>query len=234
MNSMEEYSYNDWRYFLAHKEGSKYDWSTGTNPPEYNHDYWEKHKEEIMAKRRQKNGSVRTFGENGVGYKSRSEDKKSYENRDDYSNELTDDEKKNIRAHNDQVQANIDSLTKSVNDYITANKDKLTSDQIAALRKDLATQVEIAREQMISTKNSDDYEYIKSLRKQYNSPTSSNRSISKSSSTNSYSRTSRSSSNAKTSTPTKNRTRLGAEAARSVNNASQREEQRLMRNYNRR
>ena len=52
-----------------------------------------------------------------------------------------------------------------MNDYIAANKGKLSNEQIAKLQKDLATQTEIAREQMISTKNSDDYNYVMNLRK---------------------------------------------------------------------
>lgn len=31
------YNENDWRNYLEHS--SKYDWSTGKNPPDYNHDY---------------------------------------------------------------------------------------------------------------------------------------------------------------------------------------------------
>ena len=42
------YSNNDWRDYLAHKEGSKYDWSTGKNSSDYNHDYYEKNKD-IMS-----------------------------------------------------------------------------------------------------------------------------------------------------------------------------------------
>lgn len=173
------YSNNDWRDYLAHKEGSKYDWSTGKNPPDYNHEYYEKHKAEILAKRKG-NGGVRDFGGNGVGYKAKTDDGKSYENDDDWSDEMSPEELKNIQAHNDQVEANIANLTKTVNDYIAANKGKLSNEQIAKLQKDLATQTEIAREQMISTKNSDDYNYMKSLRKNSGSSGSSKSSSSSS------------------------------------------------------
>lgn len=159
------YSNNDWRDYLAHKEGSKYDWSTGKNSPDYNHDYYEKNKERILAARKAKNGGVRDFGGAGVGYKAKTDDGKSYENDEDWSDELSPEELKNIQAHNDQVEANIANLTKTVNDYIAANKGKLSNEQIAKLQKDLATQTEIAREQMISTKNSDDYNYVMNLRK---------------------------------------------------------------------
>lgn len=161
------YSYNDWRDYLAHADErkSKYDWSTGTNPPDYNHDYYEEHKDEILRKRKNKRGAVRDFDGAGVGYKAKTEDGSSYENDSDWSDELTSEEMRNIQAHNEQVEKNIAELTKTVNDYISANKGKLSNDQVAKLKKDLATQTEIAREQMISTKNSDDYNYIMGLRK---------------------------------------------------------------------
>lgn len=157
------YSVNDWRDYLEHK----YDWSTGKNPPDYNHDYYEKNKERILANRKG-NGGVRDFGGSGVGYKSKTDDGKSYNNDTDWADELTDEELKNIDAHNKQVEANIAQLTKTVNDYINANKDKLLPEQIKKLQSDLNTQTEIAREQMISTKNSDDYNYIMDLRKKNN------------------------------------------------------------------
>lgn len=175
------YSNNDWRDYLAHKEGSKYDWSTGKNSPDYNHDYYEKNKERILAARKAKNGGVRDFGGAGVGYKAKTDDGKSYENDEDWSDEMSPEELKNIQAHNDQVEANIANLTKTVNDYIAANKGKLSNEQIAKLQKDLATQIGIAREQMISTKNSDDYEYMKSLRKKSGSSGSSSSSSRRSS-----------------------------------------------------
>lgn len=174
MFTYDEFSQNDWRYYTlmhrADKGESKYDWSSGTNPSDYNHDYWEAHKDEIMAKRRQKNGAVRDFGGSGVGYKAKKdgttgEHLSDYENDDDWSDELTADELKNIDAHNKQVDANIAALTKSVEDYIAANAGKLTPDQIAKLRADLRTQISIANEQRINTKNSDDYNYIMSFRK---------------------------------------------------------------------
>lgn len=158
---MEMYSVNDWRDYLAHK----YDWSTGKNPPDYNHDYYEKNKERILANRK---GGVRDFGGAGVGYKAKTDDGKSYNNDDDWADELTDEELKNIDAHNKQVEANIAQLTKTVNDYLAANKDKLSPEQIKKLQSDLQTQTEIAREQMISTKNSDDYNYVMDLRKKNN------------------------------------------------------------------
>lgn len=168
---MEHYSINDWRYFLAHKEGSKYDWSSGKNPSDYNHDYWEQHKDEILAKRRQKNGAVRDFGGAGVGYKAKKdgttgENLSDYENDEDWSDELNNDELSNIEKHNKIVDDNIASLKKTVNDYINANRDKLTPDQINALQDDLRTQISIANEQRINTKNSDDRNYVMGLRKQ--------------------------------------------------------------------
>lgn len=161
------FSYNDWRYYsLAH--ASKYDWSTGKNPSDYNHDYYEAHKEEILGKR--KNG-VRDFGGAGVGYKAKKDgtyglDESDYENDEDWSDELTPEEIENIKKHNEQVEANIANLTKTVESYISANKGKLSNEQISKLRSDLNTQISIAREQKVNTKNSDDYNYIMDLRKQ--------------------------------------------------------------------
>lgn len=183
---MFELSQNDWRYYLAHAESkSKYDWSTGKNPPDYNHDYWEKNKEKILAKRKETAG-VRDFGGNGVGYKIKSDDGKSYEDTEDWSGELTDEEKKNLDAHNAQVEKNIADVTKTVEDYIKSHPD-MSKEAIDKMRKDLQTQIEIAREQMISTKNSDDRNYMMDLRKKNSaakksSGGSSNRSSSKSSS----------------------------------------------------
>lgn len=224
------YSINDWRDYLAHEDKkSKYDWSTGTNPPDYNHDYYEEHKDEILAKRKGKDGGVRDFDGNGVGYKAKTDDGKSYENDDDWSDELTPEEIKNIKAHNEQVEQNIANLTKTVNDYIAANKGKLSNEQVAKLKKDLATQTEIAREQMISTKNSDDYKYVMNLRKQSNgsgktsstrrSPngsTSSNKS-SKSSGSSSKSTTKRSDSKMYTEGSKRRRTNVNSAASNSTN-----------------
>ena len=187
------YSVNDWRNYIAHA----YDWSTGKNPPDYNHDYYEKNKERILANRKAKNGGVRDFGGAGVGYKAKTDDGKSYENDDDWSDELTPEEIANIKAHNDQIEKNISELTKTVNDYIAANRGKLSNDQIAKLKKDLATQTEIAREQMISTKNSDDYNYVMGLRKKSGSSSKSSGGSSKRSSSSTSRKTSGSSSSGK-------------------------------------
>lgn len=251
---MSEYSYNDWRSYLEHKADpgkSKYDWSTGTNPPDYNHDYWEKHKEEIMAQRKKhkaesgesddSESGVRDFGGNGVGYKAKTDDGKSYENDDDWSDELTDEEKKNIDAHNAQVEKNISELEKTVNDYITANKDKLSKEQIDKLTKDLKTQTEIAREQMISTKNSDDYDYIMGLRKKNGGSGSApatkvnSKNTSKQSNSKSNSNSSSTSNNKTSETPKssgKDNTPKGSEAAKSVSSGQQRKEQRAATRYN--
>lgn len=163
------YSNNDWRDYIAHKDG-KYDWSSGKNPSDYNHDYYEKHKAEILANRKSKDGSVRDFGGAGVGYKAKKdnttgENEEDYENDEDWMDELTDDEKKNIESHNAQVDKNIAELTKTVNDYLKANEGKLSPEQVEKLKKDLATQTSIAKEQKINTKNSDDYKYVMDLRK---------------------------------------------------------------------
>lgn len=182
MKHSEDYTYNDWRYYLQHKAEkgkSKYDWSSGKNPPDYNHDYWEKNKEEILAQRAKKAGksvgdvekeNIRDFGGSGIGYKSKKDgtdgtNLSDYENDDDWTDELTDEEKKNIDAHNKQVDENIANLKKTVEDYIAANKDKLGEEGIKKLRDNLQTQINIANEQRINTKNSDDYNYIMSLRK---------------------------------------------------------------------
>lgn len=164
------YSNNDWRDYLSHKDGGKYDWSSGKNPSDYNHDYYEKHKAEILANRKSKDDAVRDFGGAGVGYKAKKdnttgENEEDYENDDDWSDELTDEEKKNIETHNAQVDKNIAELTKTVNDYLKANEGKLSPEQVEKLKKDLATQTSIAKEQKINTKNSDDYKYVMDLRK---------------------------------------------------------------------
>lgn len=163
---MDLYSNNDWRDYLSHK----YDWSSGKNPSDYNHDYYEKHKAEILVNRKNKDGGVRDFGGAGVGYKAKKdnttgENEEDYENDDDWSDELTDEEKKNIEAHNAQVDKNIAELTKTVNDYLKANEGKLSPEQVEKLKKDLATQTSIAKEQKINTKNSDNYKYVMDLRK---------------------------------------------------------------------
>ena len=218
------YSVNDWRDYIAHA----YDWSTGKNPPDYNHDYYEKNKERILANRKAKNGGVRDFGGAGVGYKAKTDDGKSYENDDDWSDELSPEELANIKAHNEQVEKNIAQITKTVNDYLAANKGKLSNEQIAKLQKDLSTQIEIAREQMISTKNSDDYDYVMGLRKNSggsskSSGGSSSKSSSKSSSSRSSSKSSSSSSSSKSSSG-KNDPKIHTEGAkRRSSNSSDKE-----------
>ena len=241
MSHSEDYAYNDWRYYLQHraeKGKSKYDWSSGKNPPDYNHDYWEKNKEEILAQRAKKAGksvsdvekeNVRDFGGKGVGYKSRSKDGKSYEDRDDWSSELSDDEKKNIEAHNKQIDENIANLKKTVEDYIAANKDKLGEEGIKKLRDNLQAQIDIANEQRISTKNSDDRDYIMGLRKQSESGSSSDSDSSTGSSSGSRSSSKSSSSSSK---PAKDKTPKGSEAAKSVSAEQQRKEQQASRKAN--
>lgn len=174
------YSFNDFRDYLEHKEGgSKYDWSSGKNPSDYNHDYYEKNKERILAQRAKRTGksieevekeSIRDFGGHGVGYKAKKdnttgEKDEDYEDTDDWSDEMTDDEKKNVSAHNKTVEENIAAVTKTVHDFIERNKDKLSPDEVSNLMKSLDTQIDIAREQAINTKNSDDREYVMNLRK---------------------------------------------------------------------
>ena len=44
MKHSEEYTYNDWRYYLQHKE-SKWEWKDGKNSSEYNHWYYLTHPE---------------------------------------------------------------------------------------------------------------------------------------------------------------------------------------------
>lgn len=192
------YSTNDWRDYIAHK----YDWSSGKNPSDYNHDYYEKHKQEILAKRKSADGAVRDFGGAGVGYKAKKdnttgENEEDYENDDDWSDELTDEEKKNIEAHNAQVDKNIAEITKTVNDYLKANEGKLSPEQVEKLKKDLATQTAIAKEQKINTKNSDDYSYVMDLRKKAGSSAKSSSSASTKKSSKSSSRSKSSSSKPK-------------------------------------
>lgn len=173
----------EWKdYYLAHtKHGeSKYDWSTGTNSSEYNHDYWEKNKERILQKRKESKG-VRDFDGKGVGNKARSADGKSYNDMDDWSGELTDEQKENIKKHNETVEDNIKKVTETVENYIKEHPE-MSEEAKKKLRKDLADQISIAREQMISTSNSDDYAYIMGKKASSSSEKSSKKKSSKESS----------------------------------------------------
>lgn len=137
---MDNYGYNDWRSYLAHSLELRHSW--GTKPEqkarekEYNHEYWEKNKERIMAQRR-KHKDKDWSGDYKVKYEeSEGGDGKEYLNIADEENYLLDLIEKNaalggydnaamenIRQHNENIIKNITALEEKINDYLGEHRD---------------------------------------------------------------------------------------------------------------
>lgn len=195
------YSTNDWRDYLQHN------WGTSAKMKEaekkYNAEYYQKHRDEILAERKKearRNSYENEEGENGgwdytkkdgasrswdKDYANDEEKKKELmrlANEDaftdtltehDVLNEAEDNLKKskdyspevleNVRKNNQAVRDNITNLMKTVQDYVKKNGDKLSSDQIAKLYKDMDHQVSLEEKRVIDVGSKEGKAYINSL-----------------------------------------------------------------------
>lgn len=171
---MTNYSENDWWSFLAHSHSASLTHSWGKKPEqkaaekEYNHEYYEKNKEKILAARK-KHGDKDFEGrkiENQDDIKSRMDDEtseleelmKKNAEAGGYSDEVME----NIRQHNQNILDNIKALTDKVNGYINDNPN-MSDEQKSELLKSLQTQIDKAREQALDLSKESSHEYLKDL-----------------------------------------------------------------------
>lgn len=171
---MTSYSENDWWSFLAHSHSASLAHSWGKKPEqkaaekEYNHEYYEKNKEKILAARK-KHGDKDFEGrkiESQDDIKSRMDDEtseleelmKKNAEAGGYSDEVME----NIRQHNQNILDNIKALTDKVNGYINDNPN-MSDEQKSELLKSLQTQIDKAREQTIDLSKESSHDYLKEL-----------------------------------------------------------------------
>lgn len=180
------YGYNDWRYYQ--EATLRHAWGTSPKMKElekaYNHKYYEEHKEEILAKLKEK--------------KRNSYDYKDAESTDDYTTwndqdkdtlvktatdkGLTDSMSEmdvfadaeeslknanlppevleNIRANNQAVKDNISKLFETVEDYVSKNADKLSDDDIRKMYNDASKQANLELKRVIDVGSAEGREYV--------------------------------------------------------------------------
>lgn len=180
------YGYNDWRYYQ--EATLQHAWGTSPKMKElekaYNHKYYEEHKEEILAKLKEK--------------KRNSYDYKDAESTDDYT--TWDDQDKdtlvktatdkgltdsmsemdvfadaeeslknanlppevleNIRANNQAVKDNISKLFETVENYVSKNADKLSDDDIRKMYNDASKQANLELKRVIDVGSAEGREYV--------------------------------------------------------------------------
>lgn len=134
---------------------------------------------------------------------------------------------KNIEENNANVRKNIENLMKTVEEYVKANGDKLSSDEIAKLYKDMDQQVELETKRVIDIGTKEGRAYVDDLLKEGGSGSSSSGPSPKSttSKTGSTSTSTSTKSSSTSTTTNKDRTPKGSEAAKSVSADQQRSEQ---------
>lgn len=198
---MISYTENDWWSFLSHSHERSLAHSWGTKPEqkqaekEYNHEYYEKNKERILAARK-KHGDKAYEGrkiESQDDIKSRMDDEtsdleelmKKNAEAGGYSDEVME----NIRKHNQNILDNIKALTEKVNGYINDNPN-MSSEQKSELLKSLSDQINKAREQALDLSKESSHDYLKELGAERSSSGSSKSSKSSKSSESSSSSTS--------------------------------------------
>lgn len=180
------YGYNDWRYY----QGAALQHAWGTSPKmkalekAYNHEYYEEHKEEILAKLKEKR-------RNSYDYKD-AESTDDYTTWDDQDKDtlvktatdkgLTDSMSEmdvfadaeeslknanlppevleNIRANNQAVKDNISKLFETVEDYVSKNADKLSDDDIRKMYNDASKQANLELKRVIDVGSAEGREYV--------------------------------------------------------------------------
>lgn len=163
---MSEFSPNDWWLYLAHSWGKSPDQKA--KEKEYNHEYYEKNKERILAARK-KHGDKDHEGrkiENQDDIKSRMDDEQSELEElmklngeaGGYSDEVME----NIRQHNQNILDNIKALSGKVNGYISDHPE-MSAEQKSEMLKNLQDQINKARDQAIDLRKESSHDYLKEL-----------------------------------------------------------------------
>lgn len=169
------YSENDWRSYSEARAGFMLAHSWGKKPEqkakekEYNHEYYEKNKERLLA-RRKKHGDKDHTSEAITSEED--SDKRAADNQTEveelmrinaeiggYPPEVME----NIKKHNQNVIDNINAITKHVNDYLRANAGKLSSDEITKIRANLQSQVDKQRDMMLDLRKESTRGYLEDL-----------------------------------------------------------------------
>ena len=171
------YSENDWRDYLAHSWGKKPEQKAAEK--KYNHEYWEEHKEEIMEKRRDRDGYDEAKKKHDEARKANGE--KDYEGK-----EITDEDsmdarlaeeleyiKKMIEANGGYSEGDMANITKH-NEYIMANLTDLVkqakadasgmdAEQKAELFKKINEQMNKAHELILDTSSKTSQDYLSNI-----------------------------------------------------------------------
>ena len=131
------YSNNDWRDYLSLRHSWGKDPDDKAKEKKYNHEYWEEHKKEIMAKRKDREGYDSSKKKHDEARKKNNE--KDYEGKD-ITDEASMDErlneeleyiKKMIEANGGYSEGDMANITKH-NEYIMANLTELVKQAKAA------------------------------------------------------------------------------------------------------
>lgn len=176
---MDSYGPNDWRSYLAHSLELKHSW--GKKPEQkakekaYNHEYWEKNKERIMAQRKKHgdsnySGHSRVKGEEGTEYAG-----KDFVNISDEEGILLDLMKQNeamggydaaamenIKQHNQNILKNITLLSEKVSDYLADHPD-FTEAQREEVFKSFQDQVNKAMDMAIDLRKDSSKGYLNDI-----------------------------------------------------------------------
>lgn len=170
---------NDWRTFLAHSLELKHSW--GKKPEqkarekEYNHEYYEKNKERILAARKKHgdsnySGNSTVEGDEGTEYEGN-----TYGNIGDEERTLEElmklnaemggyDEAamENIRQHNENILKNISALEENVNEYIATHPD-MSEEQKKQVFASYQDQVNKAMDLALDLRKDSTKEYLRSI-----------------------------------------------------------------------
>lgn len=169
------YSENDWRSYSEARAGFMLAHSWGKKPEqkakekEYNHDYYERNKELILARRKKHGDKDHT---SDAITSEEDSDQRAADNQTEveelmrinaeiggYPPEVME----NIKKHNQNVIDNINAITKHVNDYLRANAGKLSSDEITKIRANLQSQVDKQRDMMLDLRKESTRGYLEDL-----------------------------------------------------------------------
>lgn len=169
------YSENDWRSYSEARSGFMLAHSWGKKPEqkarekEYNHDYYERNKELILARRKK-------HGDKDHTSKAIKDEDDSDQRAKDNQTEVEElirinaeiggyppEVMENIKKHNQNIIDNINAITKHVNDYLRANAGKLSSDEITKIRANLQSQVDKQRDMMLDLRKESTRGYLEDL-----------------------------------------------------------------------
>ena len=184
---MPVYGYNDWRYYqqpvLRHAWGTSPEMKSKEKA--YNAKYYEEHREEILAKLKEKKRNSYDYKQaestDDYDYWFKNHDKdslmkvanehsltESMEDMDVFADadealknaNLPPDVLENIRKNNENVRNNIATLYKTVEDYVAKNGGKLSQDDIAKMYNDAEKQANLELKRVIDVSSAEGKAYV--------------------------------------------------------------------------